>query len=264
MNTYYLGVDLNITQDVKIIKLKRKLGFAGFGLLIELQLRLAQSKDCELSINDYPDLAYELRVDESYIKDVVENFNLFEFRDDKFFIQDIKDKMALIEVKKELARKAGIASGKARKNAIRTPVERTFEHMLNNKGNKGKEIKEINKGDVVKLTTLPLQEITMKPERKELYDILVAKSPQLGASMLIAQILDTIESMNVDHKQFTQWVCENKNEIANVYKWKNFYLGDFIDKGQNKGEQYSQEDLDFIAQCERDVAEYNKKQNTYL
>jgi len=145
MNTYYLGIDLNLPQNIKIIKLKRQFGFSGFGLFVELQLKLAQSKNYELSKNDYADLAYEFRLEEKYVKDVVENFELFEFENDKFFITEIKEKMKLIEDKKEAGRKAGLASGKARKKGKGTVVEQSFEPSLNNKGNKGKEINKENK-----------------------------------------------------------------------------------------------------------------------
>lgn len=143
MNTYYLGLDLNLPQDIKIIKLKRKLGFCGFGLYIELKLKLAQSPNYELSKSDYSDLAYEFRLEEKYIQDLVENFDLFTIENDKFFCLDVKQKMLILEAKKEAGRKAGKASGKARKKKKGTVVERSFEQSLNNKDKEIKEIKEI-------------------------------------------------------------------------------------------------------------------------
>ncbi|MGL5125180.1 MAG: Lin1244/Lin1753 domain-containing protein [Fusobacteriaceae bacterium] len=148
MNTYYLGIDLNLPQDIKIIKLKRKLGFSGFGLYIELQLKLAQSKDYELSKNDYADLAYEFRLEEKYIKELVEDFDLFEFKNDKFFIQEIKTKMKLLQDKKKMASEAG-----KKGNAIRwgkasgTDSHPTPEPNRNkvNKVNKVNESKEKEK-----------------------------------------------------------------------------------------------------------------------
>jgi hypothetical protein len=100
----------------------------------------------------------------------------------------------------------------------------------------------------------------MRPERKVLYDILMSASPQLGASMLIAQILDFIESTHVEHEQFTSWVCENKKELANVYKWENFYLGDFIDKGSVQSTKLTAQEEAEIERYTRDVEEYRKKQ----
>ena len=154
MNTYYLGLDLNLPQDIKIIKLKRKLGFSGFGLFIELQLKLAQSTNYELSKKDYADLAYEFRLEEKFVRELVEDFDLFEFKDDKFFILDIKEKMNLLAEKKRLASEAGKKGNEIRWGKVsgsdNTPISGSDRKPNRNKGNKEKEIKIINKDKEVK------------------------------------------------------------------------------------------------------------------
>lgn len=158
MNTFYLGIDLNLPQDIKIIKLKRKLGFSGLGLYLELKLKLAQSPSYELSMDDFPDLAYEFRLELKYIKDLVLDFDLFTVENNKFYCQDVKDKMANLEKKKEAGKKAGLASGEARKNKKGTVVKQSFERSLNNKGDiYNKEINNINKKDIQKNAKIILE-----------------------------------------------------------------------------------------------------------
>jgi hypothetical protein len=135
MNSYYLGVDLNLPDNIKIIRLKQRLGYSGFGLYLELCLRLAQASDYKLP-TDYQLLAYQTRLDEKYIKQVIEEFDLFTVEGGEFWSDEIVQKMHTLESKREAARKAGIASGKARSTGKRTNVEQPFERTLNNKGNK--------------------------------------------------------------------------------------------------------------------------------
>lgn len=146
MNTYYLGLDLNLPQNIKILKVKKELGFSGFGLYVEILLKLAQSPNYELAISDYELLAYEFRLDTKYIKSLVENYDLFIIENGKFFSEDVKKKMGDFEKVREAGRKAGIASGIARKNKTnwRSTVVQTVVEQ-GNKGNKGNKEKEINK-----------------------------------------------------------------------------------------------------------------------
>lgn len=149
MNSYYLGIDLNLPDNIKIVKLKQKLGYSGFGLYLELCLRLAQAKDYKLP-TDYELIAYQTRLTSKIVKEVIESFDLFTVKDGQFWCEEVVQKMHKLESKREAGKKAGIASGKARKQKKRTVVEQSFEQSLNNKENKGKKIKEINKENKVK------------------------------------------------------------------------------------------------------------------
>lgn len=152
MNTYYLGLDLNLPQNIKILKLKKTLGFSGFGLYVELLLKLAQTENYELSIDDYDLLAYEFRLETKYIKNLVQDFGLFTIENNKFFCADVKEKMQILEAKKEAGRKAGLASGDARKrqsNGRSTKVRTVVEQGKVRKGKVRKENKETNKDQII-------------------------------------------------------------------------------------------------------------------
>jgi hypothetical protein len=214
MTTFYLGIDLNLPQDIKIIKLKRKLGYSGFGLYIELQLKLAQSENYELSKNDYADLAYEFRLEEKYIKDLVENFDLFEFRGDKFFIQDVKEKMGLVNKKREAGKQAGIASGIARKNKKGTVVEQSFEPSLNKERKEIKEIKENNINKEEKKETLPFHQkieilatnlnLIGTPTHLDLYNKLIDKIPNDKLDGYLDYLINNFNNEKLKNKYLEQ------------------------------------------------------------
>jgi Domain of unknown function (DUF4373) len=271
MNTYYLGIDLNLPQDIKIIKLKRKLGFSGFGLYIELQLKLAQSKGYELSKNDYSDLAYEFRIEEKYLQGLVENFGLFEFKNDKFFIQEIRDKMQLIESKKEAGRKAGIASGKARNKGKPTSVERSLEQSLNNKGNKGKKIKEINKEIIEGFFKTDLKKIINKniiPDWNQVWNEPQARATLENTKETMIEYYEKKQIKNIK-LTFINWIKKYKK--TDFYKFFNNPTGQtsYTDKKETKSIfrqdlmefHYYQNDYWEYPEEEKETLELAKKNN---
>ena len=149
MNSYYLGLDLNLPQNIKILKVKKELGYSGFGLYVELLLKLAQTPDYELLKTDYELLAYEFRVETKYVQILIEDFDLFTLEKDKFYCSEVKAKMSNLEKKKEAGKVAGKASGEARKknktNGRSTVVQTVVEQGdIIKKGNIINKSKEIN------------------------------------------------------------------------------------------------------------------------
>lgn len=149
MNSYYLGLDLNLPQNIKILKVKKELGYSGFGLYVEILLKLAQSPNYELSITDYELLAYEFRLDTKYIKSLIENYDLFTIENFKFYCEEVKQKMFNLERKKEAGKKAGKASGEARKK-IKTNSRSTVVQTVVEQGDIIKKENIINKSKVNK------------------------------------------------------------------------------------------------------------------
>ena len=76
-NTYYFSHDCNAQSDVKLIRVKKELGWAGYGLywaLIE-RLRCEDSYSLPFAVDA---LAYDLRADEEVIERLITDFGLFE------------------------------------------------------------------------------------------------------------------------------------------------------------------------------------------
>ncbi|MFZ1786733.1 MAG: Lin1244/Lin1753 domain-containing protein [Saprospiraceae bacterium] len=81
-DTFYFSHDYNSRNDIKIKKLIQKHGMCGYGLFWAIVEDLYQN-DNRVPL-DYDTLAFEYRVDESLIKSIINDFNLFVF-DDNFF-----------------------------------------------------------------------------------------------------------------------------------------------------------------------------------
>lgn len=72
-NTYYFSHDCNAQSDVKLIRVKKELGWAGYGLywaLIE-RLRCEDSYSLPFAVDA---LAYDLRADEEVIERLITDF----------------------------------------------------------------------------------------------------------------------------------------------------------------------------------------------
>lgn len=87
MNGYFYH-DSNARNSNKLLRVRMELGAAGYGIYFMLLERL-RDEDDYMSIKDYNAIAFDLRVDASQIKAVVENFGLFAFTENgKYFYSE--------------------------------------------------------------------------------------------------------------------------------------------------------------------------------
>ncbi|NLH46814.1 MAG: DUF4373 domain-containing protein [Acholeplasmataceae bacterium] len=155
MNNYF-SHDSNARNSDKLIPLRMKLGAEGYGIYFMLLERLRDEKDY-MSIKDYNMLAFDLRVDASKVKSVIEDFRLFVFTEDgKYFYSegfkkrmDIKD---IESIKRSEAGKKGAAkrwggnctsnsdgdSGDKHGNAIAMPSKNIASKVKESKEKKSK------------------------------------------------------------------------------------------------------------------------------
>ncbi len=107
MNSYF-SHDSNACSDSKIIALRMKHKWDGYGLYWALIEKLSESKGYKLPA-DYNLLAYEFRTDASIIKSIINDFGLFvmaEAEDGKYFYsKSLLKRMEIKEEKSEKARK---------------------------------------------------------------------------------------------------------------------------------------------------------------
>lgn len=80
-DAYYFSHDSNARQDEKILALRMKHGWEGYGLFWALVEKLRESTDYILQ-KDYNIIAFDLRVSSGKVKSIVEEFGLFAFTDD--------------------------------------------------------------------------------------------------------------------------------------------------------------------------------------
>ena len=77
MKKTYFNHDSNSRNDLRIIKLRAKLGYEGYGIFWAL-LELLFTEENKLCIQDYTEIAFGLQCDPDILKRVVEDFDLFE------------------------------------------------------------------------------------------------------------------------------------------------------------------------------------------
>ena len=108
MKKTYFNHDSNARNDIRVIKLRSKLGYEGYGIFWGI-LELLFSEENKLCIEDYDSIAFGLQCDVTILKQVIEDFDLFIIEDDCFYskrlykhIEDIntKSKKAKDSVKK--------------------------------------------------------------------------------------------------------------------------------------------------------------------
>ena len=86
--TNYFSHDANARNDAKILNLRMALGAEGYGIYFMILERMREDENY-MSVKDYNMLAFDLRVDASKVKKVVEEFGLFVFTEDgKYFYSD--------------------------------------------------------------------------------------------------------------------------------------------------------------------------------
>ena len=105
MNTtsYFLH-NHNARNDVKLLRLRADLGLRGYAVYFMLLEKIGETNDntCDA---DYSALSYDFRCDEELIKQVVENYNLFQIKEDpetgdkRFFSVSYNDRKGAEEAK---------------------------------------------------------------------------------------------------------------------------------------------------------------------
>ncbi|MBE4949940.1 Lin1244/Lin1753 domain-containing protein [Chryseobacterium culicis] len=94
---YYFSHDSNARQDEKIVALRMRHGWEGYGIYWAIVEKLRESSGF-MSICDYNIIAYDLRTDAAVIKSIIENFRLFSFTEVEsvgkcFYSESLKNRM---------------------------------------------------------------------------------------------------------------------------------------------------------------------------
>ncbi|SHH89918.1 protein of unknown function [Chryseobacterium oranimense] len=128
---YYFSHDSNARQDDKIVALRMKHGWEGYGVYWALVEKLRESSGY-MSICDYNIIAYDLRTDAALIKSIIENFRLFSFTEIEnlgkcFYSESLKNRM---EKKSSKARESANKRW-GREKEMQTQCERIPNAMRN-------------------------------------------------------------------------------------------------------------------------------------
>lgn len=270
--------DSNARQDERMLALRMRLGWEGYGLYWGIVEILSASANYEC-VKDYNRIAFDLRVGANIVKSLVEDFGLFTFTDDgkRFYsevlseddtldnlqeaVEDITASLRTLEDellelreyvskneeekelarkrRSEAARKAGLASGRARQ---RTNVERTLnERSQQEKAPLSSPLKESSPVPPKEIypPIIPQKEVCDKGARKDFCETAESKSsvePKQEASAC-ADILPP-PPPPVENAKRTIFVPPTEAEVAEYAKAKgyaDFETERFVDFYASKG-----------------------------
>ena len=141
-DTYYFSHDYNSRQDEKIKRLIMKHGLLGYGIFWAIVEDLYNNSNA-LQM-DYERIAFELRVDESVVKSIINDFKLFIFNEDTFGSLSVEKRLTQRNEKSNKARNSANKRWEKSNNdanALRTQSDSNAIKEIKGKEIKSKEIK---------------------------------------------------------------------------------------------------------------------------
>lgn len=148
MNNYFPH-DSNSRNSDKLLPVRMKYGAEGYGIYFMILERLREEKNYK-SVKDYNMLAFDLRVDTSKLKAIVEDFGLFVFTEDGeyFYSEGFNKRMEIKDEKSKKKSEAGKkgAAKRWQKNssAIAEPLTKnsSANAVAKEKNSKERKVKE--------------------------------------------------------------------------------------------------------------------------
>ena len=237
--SYYLGLDLNLSQKPEIVEMEQSLGVVGFAIYVKILLKLAQVSNYRLNEEKLGVLAYEFRVDENIVEKVVRNFHLFEFEDGYFFCPNVINKMQLLEEKRQIASEAGKRGNAVRWGKIgllsggdsggnRVAIEKlsggnrvAIEKLSGGNRNKEKEIKEIKEIKERKVNKENKETKIKENETTEVEQDKPMENNENEVSVETTEVSETIQSTVIQQDDLTRmWrnICRVKRFTTEEHK----------------------------------------------
>ena len=103
MKKTYFNHDSSARTDLRIIKLRSKLGYEGYGVFWAL-LELLFTEENKLCVDDYSEIAFGLQCDTKILKQVIEDFDLFTVEDKCFYSKRLNKQIEEINAKSNKAK----------------------------------------------------------------------------------------------------------------------------------------------------------------
>ena len=201
--TFYFSHDSNALTDTKILNMRADYGLEGYGLYWAIIEMMRNEEDYKLELNKNTYRAIKTLTNttidiEKFIKDCIEDYKLFEQKDEKFYSNSLLKRM---EVKEK---KSAVAREKAQKRWSGNATD--MQQQCNSNANKIKENKE-NKNKVKENKT---NKIETENRIKEKYNSICTNLPS------VQKITEKREkAINSFLKEFTEEQFEQICEIAN-------------------------------------------------
>lgn len=146
-DAFYFSHDGNARNDEKLLAVRMKYKWEGYGLFWAIVEKLRETTNYVLS-KDYNLIAFDLRCNASLIKSIIEDFGLFDFTDcGKFFYSERL--LSDMKIKEEKSNKARESVGLRWSKTLISKGKNTNVLQSKNESNTKKE-KKINKGNEIK------------------------------------------------------------------------------------------------------------------
>lgn len=235
---YYFSHDSNARHDEKIVDLRMKHAWEGYGIYWAIIEKLRDSPEYKLSTN-FNLLAFDLRTSNDLIKSIVTGFGLFTIDGDYFYSDSLKKRMLAREGKSEKARKAANKRWKNTPENMPNKSERNADAMqthsdsnaIKGKEKKGKEIKRKERENMLPLDAVfnvclsDLAWLSLFPENVHEY---------------LSEFLIKLKKQNVKEKSledfqshFANWFdLEKKQKVPDSENFPNKYDFNFEKKLQ--------------------------------
>lgn len=206
-DAYYFSHDSNARQDEKIIALRMKLGWEGYGLywaLIE-KLRDATNYMC---VKDYNLIAFDLRSDAAKIKTIIEDFGLFAFTNQEigecFYSMSLIKRMTQFETAKAKLSVSGIKGNLIKnKHITKAQAANMTDDEILELNEKIKGVVGGESGAIKEATAIKEKEIKVNKIKGE--DIKEIFPPETTQEILLSRQI-SIE----------QWAMKNKVSIERI------------------------------------------------
>ncbi len=142
-DAYYFSHDSNARNDQRVMKIRMKYGMEGYGIYFGIIEILREQTDYYLYIRDLKGIAFDLRVEDKIVEDIIKNYELFKIEGDLFYSRSLKKRLELMDEKKkkrqEAGRLGGIASAKVKQKPT---IAKALNKTKPNKTKQNKTIKE--------------------------------------------------------------------------------------------------------------------------
>lgn len=247
----YFSHDSNARNSDKLMKVRMKLGAEGYGIFFMLIERLREEEGYKSTI-DYDTLAFDLRVDAEKVKQVVENYELFNFTEDgKYFYSDsFNERMEMMDVRAQQRKSKAKKAAEARWNkqsedtsnaqALPKQCSSNAQALLNHankiKLNKIKLNKtKINKSKVVVAETNEAENLADEPAattaQKQISDVLNFYENHFGmtSDYIRQSILKWCNDLNPELVKRALEISVEDNVLK--FRYANAILVDWAHKG---------------------------------
>ena len=140
MKKTYFNHDSVARLDIRVIKLRSKLGYEGYGVFWAV-LELLFTEENKLCVEDYDSLAFGLQCDAKVLKQVIEDFDLFVVEDGCFYSRRLNNHIEEINNKSNKA-KENASKRWNNATAMQPQCNRNASKVNKSKVNKSKSIEE--------------------------------------------------------------------------------------------------------------------------